>query len=229
MQLAEKKSKAQKLRQQGISIKEIAKIVSISRSTASVWCREIVLSEKQRKILKQKQTEAGSKGRSIGTTLNKKQKEDSLLDATSKSKKLITHISKKELLLIATALYWAEGSKSKKTTGFQFINSDPQMILCMKKFLLEHNIKKEDITYSLQINMVHKSRITQVLNFWENLLQLENGQIKGPYFVNTQSKKIYNNHDTYYGICRLIVKKSTKLKYLTLALIEDMKQNILSV
>ena len=46
-----KKIKALKLRQSGMSIKEIASTIGISRSTASVWCREVVLSKSQKEKL----------------------------------------------------------------------------------------------------------------------------------------------------------------------------------
>ena len=66
------KAKALVLRQQGESINSIAKKLSISKSTASVWCRDIALSETQQKILSEK-----SNRRAISALLHASEKKRS--------------------------------------------------------------------------------------------------------------------------------------------------------
>jgi hypothetical protein len=48
---------------------------------------------------------------------------EAIRNADAWGEKLIKNISKRELLLIATALYWSEGSKSDHTSGFIFARS----------------------------------------------------------------------------------------------------------
>jgi orotate phosphoribosyltransferase-like protein len=62
----ELKAKVQALRKQGMSLKQIMREVDISKSTASLWCREIVLTEAQRRVLKKKMIEGGHAGRLKG-------------------------------------------------------------------------------------------------------------------------------------------------------------------
>lgn len=124
--------------------------------------------------------------------------------------------------------YWCEGSKTDNTSSFVFVNSDPQMVLVVKKFLLSvWEIPLEDITFRIQINLIHKNRINRVLNFWRNLLKLREDQIKLPYFIKTKVRKVYENHDDYYGVCRLIIKRSGFLKYRMNGLIRALKSIIL--
>jgi hypothetical protein len=165
----------------------------------------------------------------MGATVNKEKKQNAIRVAHVFGKKLINKVSKKELILIVTALYWAEGSKSESTSRFMFINSDPEMILIVKKFLIFcMDISPKDIFCSIQINRIHEKRIGLVLNFWKNLLGLPDEQIKKPYFINTKVSKVYENYNDYFGVCRLIVSKSTHLKYGMLGLIDALKNNILS-
>jgi len=220
----EKRIIARKKRREGISIIKIAHDLHVSKSTVSVWCNDIILTEKQFEKLRKNKGISWTTGQRIGAETNKKKKLNSIIVADIYGKKLIKNISKKELLLIATALYWSEGSKSDTTSRWMFVNSDPQMILIMKKFLvLVMDINPDNIACGIQINKVHEPRIKLVLNFWKNLLKLKDNQIRKPYFVNTKVNKVYENYNDYFGVCRLFVLKSKKLRYRMLGLIKAMK------
>lgn len=69
-----KKLEAQKLRRSGMSIKEIAKRVDIAKSTTSVWCKDVVLTEIQKEKLYKKMVTAGHKGRVMGAESNRQKK-----------------------------------------------------------------------------------------------------------------------------------------------------------
>lgn len=223
------KLKAREMRRKGKSLLEISRKLSVSKSTVSKWCEDINLSKSQIDTLLNNRNEFLTTGRMMGAAVNKKKKQDAIKVANIFAERMIKNISRKELILIATALYWAEGSKSDSTSRFMFINSDPDMILLVKKFLiLAMGVAPEDIVCSIQINKVHEKRIGVVLNFWKNLLILREEQIKKPYFVNTKTNKIYENYENYFGVCRLIVSKSSQLKYKMNGLIKALKCQILS-
>ncbi len=223
------KLKAREMRRKGKSLLEISRKLNVSKSTVSKWCEDIVLNKNQVNTLLNSRNELLTKGRMMGAAVNKRKKQKVLKDAGEFGKKLINKISHRELILIATALYWAEGSKAESTSRFMFINSDPEMILLVKKFLvLTMGVVPEDIVCSVQINRIHEKRINVVLNFWKNLLILPEGQMRKPYFVNTKVNKVYENYDNYFGVCRLIVSKSSQLKYKMNALIKALKEDILS-
>jgi hypothetical protein len=223
----DKKLKARIMRKEGISIIVIARELNVSKSAVSLWCRDILLNFQQiEKLRKQK---GSVMGRWMGAESNRKKKRDAISGANNWGKQHIKKISKRELLLIATALYWSEGSKSDSTSGFIFVNSDPEMILVMKLFLVNIlNIPIEEIVCSIQINRIHEKRINTVLSFWKKLLNLQNSQFRKPYYVNTKVSKVYDNYANYYGVCRLIVRRGKNLKYRMLGLIKALKRDILS-
>lgn len=226
----ELKIEAQKLRKEGFPINEIKDKLGLSKSTVSFWCRDIILTEEQYKKIKKEHILKTQKGRLIGAQMNKNKRLNAIKEADNLGKKIIKNISKRELLLIATALYWNEGSKSDSTSGFIFVNSDPEMILIMKLFLVDVlHILSEEIICSIQINRIHEQRISMVLSFWKKLLNLQNSQLRKPYYINTKVKKIYDNYENYYGVCRLIVRRGKNLKYRMLGLIKAIKEDILPV
>lgn len=226
MALYEKRILSHKLRKQGISIVEIARTLKVSKSTASSWCKEITLSELQIKRLKNNSIKAGHKGRMMGAEINRVKKLDALTQSKKWSEKSLACLTERDVLVAATALYWSEGSKSSTSTGFQFVNSDPQMILFMKSFLEQIGVKSDEFFCSIQINRIHERRVKKVLKFWEKLLDLPSQQFSKPYFVDTKVQKIYQNYDNYYGICRLKVRKSSLLKYKMLGLISVLKLKV---
>lgn len=220
----ELKKRAELLRKSGQSLNEICAELGISKSTASLWCRNIELLKNVTDEIKRKHIIKTNKGRLIGAQKNKQKRIDSIQEGLNFGTKLVNKISERELVLIVTALYWSEGSKSDHSAGFQFTNSDPDMILLVKKFLNEvMHISDADLVCSIQINEIHKPRIAPVLIFWKNLLVLQNEQFRKPYFVKTKVSKVYENYDTYYGICRLMVRRSSALKYKMLGLIAALK------
>ena len=222
------KLKARSMRKNGESIVVIARKLKVSKSSVSLWCRDIILTNEQFRKLRKNMGVSFKYGQRIASQVNRQKKLDIIEKADIWGKKTIKKISKRELLLIATALYWSEGSKTDSTSVLMFVNSDPDMILIMRNFLVDvFGVNPEDIVCGIQINRVHERRIKKVLNFWKNLLKLKRSQIRKPYFVNTKISKIYENYDNYYGICRLFVRKSKHLKYKMLGLIKALKLNVL--
>ncbi len=221
--------KAREMRKEGISILTIAKKLAVTKGSVSLWCRDIILTQEQNERLVKNKGLSYMNGRRMGAETNRKKKIDAIKTADDWGEAQIKSLSKRELLLVSMALYWCEGSKTDSTSGFMFVNSDPEMILIMKKFLISvMQVDPEDIVCCIQINRIHENRIHKVLIFWKKLLELKSSQIRKPYFVNTKVNKVYENYDKYYGVCRLFVRRSKYLKYQTLGLIKAFKKEILS-
>jgi hypothetical protein len=218
----EQRIKALELRRRGKSIIEIARRVKVSKSTASLWCRDIILTSKQKEALLKNSWLAGRKGRLIGAEANKRKRLESIRHYEKLGKADLKNVSKRDLLVAGVSLYWAEGSKTGNR--FVFINSDPDMIKLMYKFLTEVlKVKKEEVRLTVQINEIHRPRIKKVLQFWSNLLKLPLAQFGNPYYVKVKPKKVYENYDNYYGILRLRVRGGANLQYRILGLIKALK------
>jgi len=140
----EVRSRALKLRLAGHSYNEIQKALGISKSTLSGWLKHVVLSSKARARLASRA--------SLGSiTLIKRNKmqthmaEERAREIRALAKTKIPTLTKRDLLIIGTVLYWAEGykrlhvrdGKERMSHTVSFVNSDPIMVRAFLRFLRE--------------------------------------------------------------------------------------------
>lgn len=217
--------KARQLRREkGMSIKEIAKRVGVSKGTVSLWCRDIELAKKQQERLYERMVLLGYKGRQQGAFKNKKQKQERIRRYEKEGVKTLGRLTKRDMLIAGVGLYWGEGAKTQ-LGRFVFSNSDPEMILFLKRFLVDMlGVKEKDLVFRVLINEIHKPRINTVLRFWRSLLNLPAEQFRSPTFIKVKPKKVYENYDRYYGTLKVSVLKSSGLQYRVLGLIKALKK-----
>ncbi|GIK83431.1 MAG: hypothetical protein BroJett025_00530 [Patescibacteria group bacterium] len=119
-----KKTEAIVLRKAGRSLRQISEELCISKSTASLWVRNIELDEKA--LAKIKNSTLAGQQRAIQTRkLKKKMAQEEIKKAAGR---VFTEMnpSKEFLKLVGAVLFWTEGSKSGSFVSF--INSDSKMI-----------------------------------------------------------------------------------------------------
>jgi transcriptional regulator with XRE-family HTH domain len=222
----EERIKARKLRKKGYSMRSIASLLNISKGTISIWCRDIPLTREQKRRLSENAIKKGHKGRMIGARTNRQRKLENIKRYEFISKNEIGTMSYRDLLFAGTALYWGEGSKTENSR-LAFTNSDPEAILFMYKWFKEvFGVTKKEFTPRIFINKIHARRIKKVVAFWSELLKLPKEQFGNPVLLNVGNKKIYDNHDQYYGVLSLRIRKSTNLKYHILGLIKALKKQV---
>jgi len=141
-----KYEKARFLRERkGLSYNEIKKDLGVSKSTVSLWCRDIQLSEKQNERLRYNRLNSPK----LGALANRIKREKEIEIIRNKARKEINKMNLDAFKIAGTILYWAEGAKTQ-STGLS--NSDPKIIefiVCwFKKFF---NIKPHQITAHLHI------------------------------------------------------------------------------
>lgn len=135
------KQKAIELRLQGKSYNEIRKILGISsKGTLSYWFRDLKLTPLAQKRLENNMQLARGRGllefNRKRTARIKKENEEERAKGFEKIKSL----TKRELMLVGTALYWGEGTKWGKytrTPSLELSNSDPQLIYLFMRFVRE--------------------------------------------------------------------------------------------
>jgi len=71
-----------------------------------------------------------------------------------------------------------------------------------------------DNKFSLQvkINKIHKDRIQEVENYWSKLTGVSLTQFNKTVLIKSKSKKIYPNHNNYYGTLRITIRRGTQLR-----------------
>jgi transcriptional regulator with XRE-family HTH domain len=216
------KEQSRSLRKQGFSLNEIVKKLDVSKSTLSLWCRDIVLNKSQVVSLEKRAQIKNYAGALKGAYANHLKSQFIINKEKEKAQEFIKKISNREICLIGTALYWAEGNKTGKTFGV--VNSDPAVILiCMKWLSIEFNMKIESYLPRLFINEDHKNRELEIKKYWSNTTKIPISQFRNTVFVKSKHKKIFPSPLSYIGVMHLRVKKSSQILYRTLAQVQIIK------
>ncbi len=202
------RAKAIELRKKGLSYNEIRSIISVSKSSLSLWLRNVGLAKSQKQALSEKQKLSQKKAVRMW---HETRVEKSLLIKKDASNE-IPEISIHELWLIGIALYWAEGSKEKdRGSRVIFCNSDPMMVVVYKKWLSEClKINTSDLIYSLYI---HETALNpdSAREYWANYLDIEPHELSIVYKKNKFPPKRKNVGVKYRGLVRIAVRNSTDL------------------
>ncbi len=223
MAKTKEKSKAVRLRRKGMSIKTIAQALQVSKGSVSVWCQSVRLTSTQSQKLRKAQIAAGNKGRMIGAEMNK-QKRLLNIDTQEKiARKLIGRLTRRDKLMLGIALYWGEGIKAPGGAT-AIVNSDPDAILFARNWFEQLGVTRDMFRPYIFISEIHKSRESVIVSFWSALLSIPKGQFAKVVFLKGRPKKIYENHNSYYGVLTLRIRKGTTLKYRVLGLIQACKE-----
>ena len=145
------KSKARELRKKGYSVRQIEEKLSVSRSSVSLWCRDIILADDLvDKLYLNKKTGAlkGSYVASQNKIKARKQAEKRFIE---RGKKTVGLLSNRDLFISGIALYAAEGEKTGGTMGLS--NSDPRIIKLFLKWLRQFfEVPEEKLRASLYLH-----------------------------------------------------------------------------
>lgn len=216
------KKQAVELRKLGWSYSEIKSKIKVSKSTLSLWLRSEKITDNQAERLAGRRQEAA-----LITAKNRKNerivRENMII---AKAMEEIGPISKKSLLLIGIALYWAEGSKKiKGRTGGRviFANSDPKMVKVYLRWLDSIGIKLEDVWFELYIHQDCLGQKPDFVKYWSECLEIEENMINRVYIKKNVSRK---RSDNYHGLIRIGVRKSTDFYRKISGWIEGIYQNI---
>ncbi|EKD80470.1 MAG: hypothetical protein ACD_40C00082G0002 [uncultured bacterium] len=214
---------AREMRRNGKSIREIAKVLDVSKSSVSLWCRDIILTPEQIKILIENDSDGAIRGRIKSWELHKTERQERVNKYGNIGSRKVGQISKRDLLLVGVALYWAEGSKTGRR--IIFVNSDPGMIFLFIRWMREcFDIQMVDFSCRVQINESHAHRIGEIEEYWVSITGVPLSQFTKPNLIHAVSKKHYDSPNSYYGVLAIKVRRSTNMSYLVNGAIDHLRE-----
>ena len=209
--LAEKE-RAIELRKQGLTYREILELVPVAKSTLSEWLKSQSLARSLQIRITQKRIEAARRG----GLKRKVQRLELSRQIKEEAGKEVPHLGTKDLWLVGTCLYWAEGSKSKEyspSCGLIMSNSDPKMIRVFLAWCRKClKVSDKNISIDLYIHETKKDQIEKVKDFWSVQTGLPKDKFDKIYFKrNPLHPRRRNTGNDYNGLLRIIIKRSTNL------------------
>lgn len=184
----------------------------MAKSTLSLWLRDVGLSVPQKKRITKKSLAAARRGGEV----KRQQRIVRTERIHTAARKEIGKISKRELWLIGTALYWAEGAKQKEwshSVGLDFGNTDARMIKIYLRWLLEIcKVDRNDIEFRIYIHENNKFRIMDVMNHWLDTTGFSQESFAKTCYKKHNPKTVRKNvGKNYFGVLAVKVKRSIDL------------------
>lgn len=187
------------LRMQGYSYSQIQEHVHVSKGLLSGWLKYIKLNEEQESELIKKIDERSKKGVAKAVESNIARRKVRESDAFNEAQILYEKYKEDRVFIAGLCLYWAEGSK--RASSFQFVNSDPRMIIFMISWVQKYlDIHRKDIFLRIS---THADFIDEKYeDFWADTTSIPLSQFKKTTYKPNRHGA-YKKNPIYKGCVRL--------------------------
>lgn len=197
----ELKLKARDLRKRGLSVKKIERRLKVSRSSVSLWVRDVHLTKKQLERLYLNKRRSGLRG-CIIAAMNKIKKRKEITERLMKEGvKEIGKLSRRDKFIAGIALYFAEGNKGDKNVSFS--NSDPRAIKFMMDWLRE-TCKVSETKFRGSLYLHDNLNEVKARQFWSKLIKVPLKQFTKTYIVKNNPHRLRKSKHIY-GVFRITV------------------------
>jgi hypothetical protein len=205
------KSKALKMRRRGQSYNSIKLKLGMSKSTLSLWFRDMPLSKERINKLRANNPERIKKFRD---TMAKKQL--AVQDLAYKNiSKDVGVFSNRDLFISGLFLYWAEGSKTKKT-AIALTNTNPQMLTFFIKWLGYLGVNRNKLKVNL--HLYSDMNIESAIDFWVKTLKISKSQFRRPYIKESKLASVTYKNGYRHGTCSVIYENKKMTDYVLMGI-----------
>lgn len=204
------RTKARELRAQGLSYNEITARLGVSKSSVSLWVRDLPgpprlsYEENRRRSAEGVRRYWAKEGQ-----LREARRADERAAATAE----IGGLTHREILIAGAVAYWCEGTKTKphrRQCSVVFTNSDPGLIGLFLRFLDAAGVSRGDLAFTV---CIHESGdLAAAYQFWLAVTKAS------PEQFNKMSLKRHNPKtnrknvgDEYHGCLRITAHRSSAL------------------
>ncbi|MEK7654288.1 MAG: helix-turn-helix domain-containing protein [Patescibacteria group bacterium] len=166
---------AKRLRLKGFSLNEIAVKLGVSKSSVSLWVRDVHLNKTIMAILDRK-AKNGQKAAAAARRAQTKILEDGYFEDALEELKRFGQLPEK---LLCSMIYWCEGAKNPKH-GVVFMNSDPELV---KKFiyLFKRSFKTDVAKFRVLLHLHDYHNKDKEIDFWSKITNISRNQFLKPY------------------------------------------------
>ncbi|MGW7407263.1 hypothetical protein ACWGI9_26690 [Streptomyces sp. NPDC054833] len=201
------RERARELRRQGWTYDQIEAELGCSRSSVSLWVRDLPRPERKRSP-----EEAAAIARK-GWEEKLRIRDEMRRRTKEEAKQSIGDLSARELFLVGVGLYWAEGSKDKpydRRENVTFVNSDPGVIKVYLAWLDLLGVERGRLRYTV---MIHENAdVSGAERFWADLVGADASAFNKTTLKKHNPKTVRKNvGDTYRGCLVIKVLKGADL------------------
>jgi hypothetical protein len=199
------RDKARELRTQGLSYNEIVTQLGVSKSSVSLWVRDLPCPERFAYVHSERRQEGLRRYNGARSARNAAQTETAAAE--------IGQLTDREVLIAGAIAYWCEGAKNKpnrKPSRVVFINSDPGLIKFFLLFLDVAGVNRGDLILRVHIHENADAEAAQ--RFWLEVTGTHPSQFRSPTLKHHNPKTLRTNvGEDYHGCLRVEVRRSAVL------------------
>ncbi|MBA3984008.1 MAG: helix-turn-helix domain-containing protein [Acidimicrobiia bacterium] len=159
--------RARKLRAEAWTLKDIAAELGVSKSSVSVWVRDVDFVPNPRRRTRPPRP---------SSLLVRKLAEIDRLDAEGATE--IGRMSDREFLIVGAALYAGEGFKRDGQAGMA--NTDPRLLALFVTWLRRH-FEVDEVRLRVRLYLHEGLDLEAAEHFWSELLRIPRSQFRTPY------------------------------------------------
>jgi transcriptional regulator with XRE-family HTH domain len=201
---------ARQLRDQGLAYNEIAARLGVSKSSISLWVRDMPRPERLSYEACRQRQAAGVAKYWLGERSRRTAAKEAIRAGEEQS---IGALSEREILIAGAIAYLCEGTKTKpysRRWRVVFINSDPRLISFYLRFLRTAGVRQDQLSFRLHI---HESADVQAAReFWLRVTNADPAQFGRTNLKRHNPKTTrLNTGASYHGCLRIDVLRSGEL------------------
>jgi hypothetical protein len=201
------RARARELRLQGWTYDRIEAELGCSRSSVSLWVRDLPKPERRDPTEQAKLAARRRWQHELAVRDEERQR------AKAAAAQEIGKLSDRELFLLGVGLYWAEGGKDKpydRRENVAFVNSDPGMIEVFLAWLDLLGVERERLRYTV---MIHENAdVGGAERYWADLVGADRSAFNKTTLKKHNPKTVRKNvGDSYRGCLVIKVLKGVDL------------------
>ncbi|MFF9285657.1 helix-turn-helix domain-containing protein [Streptomyces griseosporeus] len=201
------RARARELRLQGWTYDQIQVELGCSKSSVSLWVRDLPKPERRRSP-----EEAAAIARR-GWEEKMRIRDEERRQTKEAAKQAIGQLSARELFIAGVALYWAEGAKDKpyrRTEVLNFINSDPNVIRLFLSWLDLLGVTLDRLTVRVCIH--ETADVAGAEKFWAEVTGIDVSSFSKATLKRHNPRTVRKNTgDSYRGCLAIYVRQSADL------------------
>ncbi|MEU1279683.1 hypothetical protein [Streptomyces sp. NPDC005805] len=201
------RARARTLRLAGMTYDQIQLELGCSKSSISLWVRDLPkpeprhTEEEQRALM------------NAGLARVRAARDEERKAMKAEAERSVGALSDRELMLVGTALYWAEGGKDKpwdRREHLKFINSDPEVIKLYIRWLELLGVTRQQLRLTLNIH--ESADVAEAHAYWARLTGTDASHFNKPVIKrHNPLTRRKNTGAAYRGALTIYVKGSAAL------------------
>ena len=198
----EVRARARELREADLKYDEIAGALGVSKSSISLWVRDMPRPPRLSYLETRKRAAEGVRRYWAAERPAREAKRETVRAAAAGD---IGALSLRDILIAGSIAYWCEGAKRKtyrQTETVAFINSDPDLIKLFLRFLSAAGVESTQLGFRVHIH--ESADIAAAEQFWQSVTGAEAAQFHRTTLKRHNPRTIRKNVGADYHGCLIV-------------------------